>query len=162
MGKKRAICLENRWANSQPCKKFIKQIFWIGFWVTVQIFKGFATKERGNIKTWHFGNGVQQQFGKHTMCSIFFLKITPLYYTIILFCNCTQCKEKLFFLRKIFTSLFYFNLNYMYKSIFFLVRSSECQKKVVCEFWRNKFTSRHMRTIEGIIKVSTSIGSCWQ
>ena len=31
--------------------------------VTVNIFWGPATKERGNIKTWNFGFGVQQQFG---------------------------------------------------------------------------------------------------
>ncbi len=29
-------------------------------------------------------------------------------------------------------------------------RSGECQRKVVCEFWRNKFTSGHMQVMHSI------------
>ena len=47
---------------SQASKMFYnKTILFVYFW-TAQIFKGLATKERYNIKTWNFGIGVQQQF----------------------------------------------------------------------------------------------------
>ena len=40
-----------------------KNCFFAHFRVTVKIFRGPATKERGNIKTLNFGIGVLQQFG---------------------------------------------------------------------------------------------------
>ena len=50
------------------------------FRVTVNIFCGPATKDRGNIETWHFGNGINNNLAQHRICSIFF-KITPPYPT---------------------------------------------------------------------------------
>ena len=47
----------------QPLKILIKKFSFAHFRVTVQIFKGPATKERGNFKTCNFGIGVLQQFG---------------------------------------------------------------------------------------------------
>ena len=44
-------------------KLFSSSFFSSDFRVTVHIFWGPATKERGNIETWHFGIGDQQQFG---------------------------------------------------------------------------------------------------
>ena len=49
-----------------PCRRLQKphtNFVCADFRVTVQIFWGPATKERGNIETLNFGIGVQQQFG---------------------------------------------------------------------------------------------------
>ena len=49
-----------------PCprlEKRFKLFFKADIRVTFQIFWGPATKERGNIETWNFGIGVQQQVG---------------------------------------------------------------------------------------------------
>ena len=44
-------------------KNLNKNCFFAHFRVTFKIFRGPATKERGNIKTLNFGIGVLQQFG---------------------------------------------------------------------------------------------------
>ena len=76
-------------------KNFLNEnISFAHFRVTAEIFCGLATKERGNIKTWHFGIGVLPSYNNLAqlrMCRFLFFKITPPFCKVLQYSRLPSC-----------------------------------------------------------------------